>query len=78
MVAYLTNGLLGFGLDMFQRDVIVPTWSTLNKANKSINWSKLLGKPSNIFNSRLIDKKLAEMTTRKQVTLIRALNKLSI
>jgi len=45
LVSYLTNGLLNFGVNLFQREVIVPTWSTLSKINKTVNWTTLLERP---------------------------------
>ena len=42
LVVYLTSGAMDFGTSFLSKPIVVPTWSNIEKAGKSINWMAIL------------------------------------
>lgn len=42
LIVYLTSGILDFGTSFTKKEVLVPTWSMIEEADKSLNWVAIL------------------------------------
>lgn len=42
LTVHLGSAVLDFGTELLGRDVVIPTWADIQKANRSLNWMEIL------------------------------------
>ena len=77
LLTYFSSALLDLGKTFFKQTVAIPTWKAINEADKTLAWASILHKPENLLNEQFVNGQLAKMEVKKQVRVIKALNKLS-
>lgn len=45
LVVYLTSAVTEFGINFVNKKILTPTWESIKKADKSLNWQEILEKP---------------------------------
>lgn len=56
LVVYLTSEVMSFGSNFLQKEIVVPTWSVIEKkGGQTVNWQAFLELPENLFNDVFVD-----------------------